>query len=618
MKIRTILGLVIVIGLIAVALFFYLTTDERQSIGFHWSQGAEQQYQLAIATDIRLLLPGSDTPQTIVQQVSGTLNLKVFDLDENQIHVGFQLDSPFYTLNNQPDNTLQKALEAPFVVTFDPWGRPLSFHFPEALQKTERIILEESIRIFQVIFPEERNTSWTTTETHATGSFLSRYQIQQDNSIEKTKTQYTTIAMSSEDDDPAGAAKAQIKKSLAVSRLSPDIVWIQAAMVHESLTLSQGSGLSTESDMVAELKRVSIVPGQEHRDLFKANAWEEMLLAYSPELAVAENQETEGKALAEASPLTVHAQLTGLIEQLNSGDKSHRIPLLKQIEKALEADPELAFWLAEQIEQPGMTGATDAWLIHLLERSDTPQAQEALVMIMDDPYYRPWNRIRAIVALGGVDNATDEAIASLVNISQNRDAVDTADMANAALMALGSIGKTMAENDPQRAGMIRDDLIATLEGSRDFSETGMVLKAMENMADPALGEVISPHLQDDAPFVRSAAARALGRLKGEENLELLTEQLEVEQNRVVRAAIIAGMEDNGGATLQSLQTVNAMVLTETEAGARFRMTKYIGDNLADFPEGKKTLQILALKDPSSRVRTHARSVLRQYRDSESK
>ena len=239
-------------------------------------------------------------------------------------------------------------------------------------------------------------------------------------------------------------------------------------------------------------------------------------------------------------------------------------------------------------------------------------------MIMDDPYYRPWNRIRAIVALGGVDNATDEAIASLVNISQNRDAVDTADMANAALMALGSIGKTMAESDPQRAGMIRDDLIATLEGARDFSETGMVLKAMENMADPALGEVISPHLQDDAPFVRSAAARALGRLKGEENLELLTEQLEVEQNRVVRAAIIAGMEDNGGATLQSLQTVNAMVLTETEAGARFRMTKYIGDNLADFPEGKKTLQILALKDPSSRVRTHARKVLRHYKEDQGK
>ena len=239
-------------------------------------------------------------------------------------------------------------------------------------------------------------------------------------------------------------------------------------------------------------------------------------------------------------------------------------------------------------------------------------------MVMDDPYYRTWNRVRVIVALGGVEDATDEAIASLVNITQNRDDVDTADMANAALLALGSIGKTIAESDPKRAGMIREDLVSTLEGARDFSETGMVLKAMENMGDPALGEVISPFLQDDAPFVRSAAARALGRLKGEENLDLLTDQLEVEQNRVVRAAIISGMEDNGGATTRSLQTVNEMVLSETEAGARFHMTKYIGDNLADFPEGKKTLQILALKDPSSRVRTHARSVLRQYREDESK
>ena len=169
----------------------------------------------------------------------------------------------------------------------------------------------------------------------------------------------------------------------------------------------------------------------------------------------------------------------------------------------------------------------------------------------------------------------------------------------------------MIRNGPD---LIREDLISTLEGARDFSKPAWSSRPWKTWADPVLAETISPYLQDDAPFVRSAAARALGRLKGEENLELLTDQLEVEQNRVVRAAIIAGMEDNGGATLQSLQTVNAMVLTETEAGARFRMTKYLGDNLADFPEGKRTLQILALKDPSSRVRTHARSVLRQYED----
>jgi HEAT repeat protein len=616
MKNRIILVLVVVFVLISVGLFFYSRTDESLRIRYTWTQGAEQQYRLSISTDVRLLLPGSETPQTIVQQVAGTLNLKVFDRDENQIHVGFQLGSPSYTLNNQTDDLLQKQLEAPFVVAFDPLGRPLSFHFPEVLQKTERIILEESIRTFQVIFPEERSASWTTAEEHATGNYLAQYRLREDNRIEKIKTRYTDLAMSSEDDDPTGAAKAQIKNSLAVSRISPDIVWIQAAMVHESLTLFQGSGLSTESVMIAELKRVSTTPGLAEGDLFKAKEWEKMLLAYAPEVPVPDSQEADGKPASVAAQLTSKAQLAGLIEQLNIGEKKERIPLLNQIEKALQADPDLAYWLAEQIEQPGMTGATDAWLIHLLERSGTPQAQEALVMIMDDPYYRSWNRVRAIVALGGIENATDEAIASLVNISQNRDGVDTADMANAALMALGSIGKTLTGSDPERADLIREDLISTLEGARDFSETGMVLKAMENMGDPVLAETISPYLQDDAPFVRSAAARALGRLKGEENLERLTDQLEVEQNRVVRAAIIAGMEDNGGATLQSLQTVNAMVLTETEAGARFRMTKYLGDNLADFPEGKRTLQILALKDPSSRVRTHARSVLRQYKDME--
>jgi len=615
MKNRIVLVLVVVFVLISIGLFFYSRSDQSLPISYSWTPGAEQQYRLTITSDVRLLLPGSETPQTIIQQITGTLNMKVFDWEEEQIHVGFQLDSPSYRLNNQIDETLQKRLEAPFVVKFDPFGRPLSFHFPEALQRTERIILEESIRTFQLVLPKESRASWTVAEKHATGSFLAQYQIQQDGSIKKTKTRYTDIAMSSGDDEPA---EAHVTQSSSVIRMSPDIVWIQAAMVHEALTLSSGSGLSTKSVMTAELDNISVTPGTEDSALFRAADREEMLLAYASEVPAVDSRETDGAVVSAAAHLTTRAQLAGLINQLNSGAKSERIPLLKQIEKALKTDPELAFWLIEQIEQSGITGATDAWLIHLLERSGTHQAQEALVMVMDDPYYRTWNRVRAIVALGGVENATDEAIASLVNISQNRDDVDTADMANAALLALGSIGKTLAESDPQQAELIREDLIATLEGARDPSETGVALKAMENMGDPALGEVISPYLQDDAPFVRSAAARSLGRLKGEEHIDLLADQLEVEQNRVVRAAIISGMEANGGATYRSLETVNDMVLTETEAGARFRMTKYLGDNLADFPEGKRTLQILALKDPSSRVRTHARSVLRQYKEDEGK
>jgi hypothetical protein len=302
MKICTILGLMIVFGLIAVGLVFYLRTDESLQIRYNWTQGAKQQYQLSIATDVRLLLPGSETPQTITQEIAGTLNMKVFDREAGTIFVGFQLGRPSYTLNNQTDDLLQKALEAPFVVRFDPFGRPLSFHFPEALQKTERILLEESIRTFQVVLPEEGETPWIVAEKHATGSFIARYQIQPDNSIEKIKTHYTTIAMSSEGDDSTGAAKAQIKKSLAVSRISPDMVWIQEAIVHEALTLSQGSGLSTKSVMTAELKSVSIPPGPEESDLLKARNWEEMLLAFSLQVPESENQGAIGDALPKTDP----------------------------------------------------------------------------------------------------------------------------------------------------------------------------------------------------------------------------------------------------------------------------------------------------------------------------
>jgi len=71
MKIRSIFGIVIVFGIIAVGLFFYLKTDERLQIGYKWTQGTEQRYQLSISTNIRLVLPGSKHPRPSSNRWSG-------------------------------------------------------------------------------------------------------------------------------------------------------------------------------------------------------------------------------------------------------------------------------------------------------------------------------------------------------------------------------------------------------------------------------------------------------------------------------------------------------------------------------------------------------------------
>ena len=600
------------LGLIAVGLLLYSGNDKNADqpgpymVSHHWNPGTQQSYNLSIISDVGLVLPGNALPQQFNQQVTGTLNLRVFDWEpEGQIRVGFQLYPVAYTLNGQVDEAFQQGLALPFVAMFDQSGSPHAFQFPEAVKKMERTILKEAIRTFQLVFPTESKNSWTVAEENATGRYLAHYQVQKDGSIHKKKALYTEVNLSTDNDDAAIQAKVKLGKSSAVIRLSPEMAWIHDAKIIEKLSVSDGSGLSSTMVMSGDLELLTYSINSLELPLFGALSWQELLRSdtgEAPESVL--SADMAGTSGGPSSEL-LEERLAGLVADVSAGGEEGRITRLKRIEALLVAHPDLAYSLLEYLQQPGDISGLDAWLIHILERAGTPQAQEALVMVADDSFYRNWNRIRAIIALGGVENATDEAIAFLVTISQSRQDDEANDRANAALMAVGAIGKTLSASAPERSDRIRDNLTANLNAARDSTETGMVLKAMENLGDPALERTITPYLQDESPYVRGAAALALGRTRSEGTLDVLTDHLALEQDRQVRSAIITGMEGVGNATVRSLNVVQEMVLQEPDSGTRYHMTRYLGNNLDRYPEGRDTLKSLVIRDKSSQVRKTA-------------
>ncbi len=577
--------------------------------GFDWEVGASQSYQLLVATHIRMKLPKTAAPESFEQRISGKLHMKVFAVDEASVRLGFQLSPVTYTLGGAPAPEIESGLSAPFLAVFERGGRPKDFSFPDTLERQQRIILEEIVRTFQLVFADEVEGSgrtWTLSEEHATGRYLAYYQAQQDGSLRKRKTLYTQVNVPHQSSDPADKPKIHLKKSSAALSLTPGVSWISEGKVEEDLVVTAGHERITEALMKAELRLVSTSPDPKV-GLFGHGNPQALLARFSAKAAgpgqTGASEEESGKASASAAKKRF-AELANRIGGEPSLEK--RIKDRVHLEELLREYPELAYELIDRIEAPGVSRDADATLLHALERAGTPEAQEGLVMVMENPSLSQLNRSRSIVALGGVENATDEAIDALL---QTYSHSDNSLLANTSLLAVGAIGRGLNETEPQRAVAVRSDLSQSLSQASGAEELGIALKAMGNMGDAALAGQIAPYIDDPSPFVRSSAAWALASVQAEGVVGELTERLVVEEEGPVRSEIVAALDGLGDRRVDALSTVHGMILDEPDPTARYRMARYLGDNLAAYPDGIGPLTELAVSDSSTRVRKYAVSVV---------
>jgi len=578
--------------------------------GFAWTVGATQSYRLLVTTRIRMPLPGAAAPESFVQEISGVLHLKVFEADEASVRLGFQLSPVTYTIGGAPDPGIEAGLSAPFLAVFERGGRPSDFSFPEALERQQRIILEEIARTFQLVFADAADETdgpsrtWTVSEEHATGRYLAYYQAQRDGGLRKKKTLYTEVRVPLQSSDPSEKPKIHLKKSSIAFLLKPGVSWLSEAKVEEDLVVTVGNQRMTESLMEAELQLVSTSPDAQV-GLFGEASPQEMLAAFSATAGA----EEEGAQLSTAA---ARKRLTDLVTRIG-GEPSleKRLKHRTRLEELLRQHPELAYELIESIEAPGVSKDADATLLHALERAGTPEAQAALVMVMEDVSLTQLNRSRSIVALGGVENATDEAIqALLLTYSNSPNSL----LSNTSLLAVGAIGRDLKTTAPQRAGGVRGNLSQSLAQANGAEELGIALKAMGNMGDPSLAGDIVPYVDDPSPYVRSAAAWALSSVGAEGVVEKLTERLAVEEEGPVRSELVAALDGLGDQQLDALTTVHGMILDEPDPTTRYRMARYLGGNLDAYPQGLEPLTELAVSDPSIRIRKYAVGIVTGDRD----
>lgn len=234
--------------------------------------------------------------------------------------------------------------------------------------------------------------------------------------------------------------------------------------------------------------------------------------------------------------------------------------------------------------------------------------------MINDAEWSTKNAMRAIIALGGVDNPSEYSIAALWTAVQTPAYNKEREiLVSTATLALGSLGENLQISDLSEYDLLRSQLLsgATVgTGSEAFSEQrASFIHAIGNTGDSSFASDIVTFLNDDAPLVRQATASSLSKLGADQASTQLVSSYKNEKNRRVRSAITESFSSLTEPSPALNSTIRSDIKTEYDETTRLRMAQFLGINLDSFPENKAVLQEILRTEQSKRIRQEIANTL---------
>jgi len=267
----------------------------------------------------------------------------------------------------------------------------------------------------------------------------------------------------------------------------------------------------------------------------------------------------------------------------------------------LELYPEEADSIPPLLKERNLTGKAAGSVLLALELVGHPEAQTALKDVFEDNDQISDNRLRAIVAAGGIAKSEEELVESLFNLSEagreggNDDDLERADTS---LLALGILSYSLSKGEePAESNAINERIVTSLQRSEDKRERVMCLKALGNTSNPDIISAIEPYLTSESAAERAASAGSLRNFSDEHTLELLVDSMEDDPESGVRKAAISALSDRGGIGI--VEPVCRHLPNEPDDYLRRMMVSVLGKNKT--PEVVDTLKKQLEVETSSEV-----------------
>jgi HEAT repeat protein len=272
----------------------------------------------------------------------------------------------------------------------------------------------------------------------------------------------------------------------------------------------------------------------------------------------------------------------------------------------LRVDGSLPGLLVAQLKTGEFNDRTRADLYLALELAGTVEAQTALSSVVSDDSWSVRDGMRAIVALGGMQNPSSETLDVLWDTVEYNERKE---LASTATFALGALGNGMNAEQNTEYAYLRERLVSGATSNVDSEQRVNFVHALGNTQDETLGDDVALMLEDKDPIIRRAAAQSLALLNTDQHAEELMSHFAKETNNQVRGAMVETLVNWSDPPASAVKTIRNAVSTEVHENTRFQMARFLGANLEKFPENKPILQNLLRVEQSKRVRENIAETL---------
>jgi HEAT repeat protein len=552
-----------------------------------WRAGSSQEYHFVIDSSSQIDISSNGSGQDIVVFMDGVLLFRTLSVTPSEALIGLQIESLKFEIGGEsPDELTRRELTRPFRVRFADNGYPIEFEFSEDVSVEARTVIENLVRMFQVNI--QAGKEWAAEEVNASGRYTAIYTRRSPSSILKEKQSYFYSV-------PSSTEAISIVKSEELVAFDGEHDWISRMNLEEVLENKAAQGLSykVRNRASIELTRSRVASTQpDTRWNFFAET------ASGPSSSPAQGPPTE--LTLEQAGKEIESVLATL--DTSVGNRTENIYRLRDL---ILMDGELPSRLLDILRTQELNDRTRADLYLVLQLAGTPEAQAALGSLVVDTGLPAVSSLRAIVALGFVNEPTERTIETLWDTARGGISEgDRRDVSATATLALGTVGYGLRTAEDLDYHALRADLLDGASSASDDTHRAAYLLALGNTADddPAITRDISRFLYDPAPEVRSAAANTLGRLETEEAGDDLFRSLEKESNAAVRGSITEAMVNWENPPAPAIAWVRNAVQSETDEKSRYNMAVILGKTIDKYPENRVALARLLDSEPSKRIR----------------
>lgn len=598
--------LFILSGIFIIAILVYQYLPQTPPLTF--KKDARQMYNLNWRSVFLLNQPGGKSLHETLE-LHGTLNLRVFKKSEEKIKAGFQL-SPLGVRKTGMDSGDAKEIYSKlFFADISPEGRFLDFEFSNEIARADENTLKDIIKILQVIVKETRFPGWETEEEDSSGAYIADYRVE-DGVVEKGKREY--LLLTDREGFIREGESAEIKKSMSEYHYNNRTTWLTKAEGSELLVFYSGKDPSLKVSITFSLELIPFNPDS------GLAIWNDGLDA--------DRQVAEWKRLPRNRvPLARKSEVDRLKDKFGNKSfsevadglfKVHKefdVNCLRTLMEYLTMSPDAAYRIPEYLLSKKLNSTQKITLVHVLERVGTAEAQEALADIMMGQDFSKESRTQAAIGLGAMEKPEDVAVKSLWSAYEERGSGkrDADHVAATAVLSLGAMAKNLESSERRNYRAISEEIkgriSSDLAGNPDLNTKVALLHAAGNTADEEMVRDIRSYFNDDNPRVRSAAVNSLAYMDDGTVNEILTEELDYQDNVNVRNSIVTTMYRKEAGE-DAVNKIIGLAPSEENDIVRGEMYRYLLKN-RDMPGVKEALKGMLEKERSAEHRKIIRTAL---------